>query len=203
MRIRSLIFVAALLCCITGLVYAAGSGRHVVGAFTLKEYVTIYKPDGTREVRRQIYRRASDGSFRIVETDGRKIFHDRGFVNGKGFFTVDYGSRTLWRHPDQKPERRAVPVSAEPFTRDEGFVGTETLFGRTAYHVRTPNGDGGTDSEDWYLPETGFVPVKRIAYKPDGSLERAYEPYSLEFEEPEPAFVRLPDFPAADLAPRK
>lgn len=205
MKKRSLIFVATLLCSAAALAYAGGVSKPAphVGAFTLKKNITIYKKDGTRESRREIYRRASDGSFRIIETDGQTIFMDRGFAQGRGFLTVDYGSKTLWRHPDQVPNRPPVPVDPKPFLTDPNFVGTDTILGRTAYRLRFRNSEGGVDTESWYRPETGGVPVKHFSYRGDGSIERAAEPYSLDFEEPNPTFVRLPDFPAADPAPHR
>jgi hypothetical protein len=176
-----------------------------VGAFTLKKSVVTYGRDGTQEVRREIYRRASDGSFRIVLTDGNRIFMDRGFMQGRGFFHVDYESKTLWRDTTQKPDRGPEPIdSADAYTKYEGYAGTDTILGRTAYHLRVSGRqEGSVDSEDWYFPETGGVPVKSISYREDGSIERTVEPYSLEFGEPDPTLVHLPNFTAADPAPKR
>ena len=199
------IIAAALLVAVTALVYGGVERKSVpnIGAFTLKKSIVLYKRDGTQEVRREIYRRASDGSFRIVETDGKTIFMDRGFVQGKGFFSVDYRSKVLWRDATQKPDRPPMPADPAFFTRDAFFVGTETVLGRTTYHLRIPKQDGGVDVDDWYLPETGHVPVKSITYAEAGRVERTADAYWLDFDEPDPTLVRLPDFPAADRAPGK
>jgi hypothetical protein len=198
---------AALIMAATTLVYAGGTkpAPKYVGAFTLKKNVTLYWPDGTQESRREIYRRSSDGSFRIIETDGKNIFHDRGFMQGRGYFTVDYNAKVLWRHTDQKPDRGPVPVvGPEVYTKSEFYAGTDIVMGRTAYILRVPSPSGGIDTQDWFLPELGnVVAVRTLMYRGDGSLERTKEIYSLEFGEPDPKLVHLPDFPAADPAPKR
>src|SRR3954451_1914777 len=105
-RINALL-IGALVIAAAALVYAGGSKsapKHV-GAFTLKKNVTLYRPDGTQESRREIYRRSSDGSSRIIETDGKVIFRDRGCWQGRGFLHVDYGTKTLLRDTTQSPDR--------------------------------------------------------------------------------------------------
>lgn len=203
---RILPILAALAFGLTALAYAAGAQRPTphVGAFTLKQNVVIYWQDGRQEARRVIYRRASDGSFRMIETDGSKIFLDMGFAQGRGFFHVDYRRKMLWRDTAQKPDRRPEPADPANFERSEFYVGTDTVLGRTAYHMRVPGSrEGSVDKDLWYLPETGGVYVKGVYYKPDGSLERTEEPYFLEFAEPAPALVKLPDFQEADEAATK
>jgi|SRR5215207_6581636 len=199
-RINAL-FIAALVVAAAALVYAGDKKpppKHV-GAFTLKKNITLYWPDGTQESRREIYRRSSDGSFRIIETDGKVIFRDRGFWQGRGFFHVDYGTKRLLRDTSQSPDRGPDPViGPEVYTKDQFYAGTDTVMGRAAYILRVPNSSGGVDVENWFLPELGHVPVRMHFYKGDGSLERADEPYSLEFGEPDPTLMHLPDFPATD-----
>src|SRR5215213_1953490 len=139
MSMRKLMFIAAAALALAAFVftYAApdkSKQRHI-GAFTLKKLITTYKGDGTTEVRRSIYRRASDGSFRIVDTGGKTIFMDRGFSQGHGYFHVDYATKTLWRDTTQKPDRRPMPViGPDIYTKDPLYVGTDTILGRTAYH---------------------------------------------------------------------
>ncbi len=177
-----------------------GKAPHV-GAFTLKRVITRYKPDGTQAVTREIYRRASDGSFRIVETDGQRILLDRGFSQGRGFFRVDYANKTLWRDTTQQPDRGPMPADPAIFTKSEFYVGTDAVLGRTAYHLRVPGRrEGIIDQEHWYFAETGPVPVRGLYYRADGSLEIEAEPYSLDFDEPDPVLVRLPAFKEADAA---
>lgn len=201
---RKLMFItaAALALAAFAFTYAAtnGAGRPNVGPFTLKRLITTYNGDGTTEVERCIYRQASDGSFRIVNTDGKTIFMDRGFSQGRGYFHVDYGSKTLWRDTTQKPDRGPTPVvGPEVYTKDPNYVGTDTIMGYTAYHLRLPGiVEGSVDSDIWILPELGAVSVKEISYRPDGSLSRTEETYSLEFGEPDPQLVRLPGFTAVD-----
>lgn len=204
-RINALLM-GALVMAAAALVYAGGSksAPKNVGAFTLKKNIVIYNKDGTTEARREIYRRSSDGSFRIIETDGKVIFRDRGFWQGRGFLHVDYGKKTLWRNTTQTPDRGPDPVvGPEVYTKDMFYVGTDTLMGRTAYILRVSNDAGGVDVEDWFLPELGHVPVRPLHYKGDGSLERTTEPYSLEFGEPDPTLMRLPDFPVVDHPQKK
>ena len=201
--------IAALLAALGALTYSvvSGAGRPgaVVGAFTLKKTVTLYARDGTTETRREIYRRSSDGSFRIVETNGKVIFRDRGFWQGRGFFHADYGAKTLWRDVTQKPDRGPLRALApDVYTRDSLYVGTDTALGRSAYMLRVLNKAGGVDREDWFLPELGgAVTVRSRMYRTDGSLERTEDAYELDFSEPDPNLVRLPDFPAADPAPER
>lgn len=204
-RINAL-FIAALFIAAAALVYAGGSksAPKNVGAFTLKKNIIIYNKDGTQESRREIYRRSSDGSFRIIETDGKVIFRDRGFWQGRGFLHVDYGTKSLLRDTTQSPDREPDPViGPEVYTKDQFYAGTDTVLGRTAYVVKVPNGVGGVDVEDWFLPELGRVPVRAHYYKGDGSLERTAEPYSLELGEPDSMLMRLPDFPVVDLSRNK
>ena len=204
-RINALL-IGALVMGAAALVYAGGSKlapKHV-GAFTLKKNIVIYNGDGTTETRREIYRRSSDGSFRIIETDGKVIFRDRGFWQGRGFLHVDYGTKTLLRDTTQSPDRGPdLVIGPEVYTKDPFYAGTDTVLGRTAYMVKVPNNAGGVDVEDWFLPELGRVPVMAHYYKGDGSLERTAEPDSLEFGEPDPMLVRLPDFPVADRPQKK
>lgn len=201
---RKLMFATAVVLALAAFAFtyaAPGNSKQPhVGAFTLKKTVTVYKPDGSQEVRRCIYRRASDGSFRIIDTDGKTIFMDRGFSQGRGYFHVDYATKTLWRDTTQTPDRGPDPVAGpDAYTRNPYYVGTDTILGRTAYHLRLPgNVEGSVDSELWYLPELGVVPVKAISYRPDGGIKSTEEAYSLEFGEPDPQFVRLPDFAAVD-----
>lgn len=204
-RINALL-IGALVMCAAALIYAGGSksAPKNVGAFTLKKNIVIYNKDGTTEARREIYRRSSDGSFRIIETDGKVIFRDRGFWQGRGFLHVDYGSKTLWRDTTQTPDRGPDPIiGPEVYTKNMFYAGTDTLMGRTAYILRVPNDAGGVDVEDWFLPELGHVPVRTHYYKGDGSLERTKEPYSLEFGEPDPTLMRPPDFPVVDRPQKK
>jgi hypothetical protein len=191
---------------IAAVTYASPNQDHAmrIGAFTLKKNIFLYRKDGTVETRREIYRRASDGSFRIIETDGRRIFFDRGFSQGRGFYHVDYERKTLWRDTTQKPHRDPDLADPAVFMRDAFYVGTDTLLGRTAYHLRLPGmSEGSVDSDDWYFAETDHVPVKTIFYRADGSIESTAEVYSLEFGEPDPAYVRLPQFQEADQAADK
>jgi hypothetical protein len=117
---------------------------------------------------------------------------------------VDYGAKVLRRHADQKPDRGPDPIiGPEVYTKSEFYAGTDTVMGRTAYIMRVPNSSGGVDSEEWFLPELGRVPVRTYFYKGNGSLERTDETYSLEFGEPDPTLVHLPDFPAPDPAPNR
>jgi hypothetical protein len=204
-RINALL-IGALVVAAAALVYAGDnkSAPNHVGAFTLKKNVTLYWPDGTQESRREIYRRSSDGSFRIIETDGKVIFRDRGFWQGRGFLHVDYGKKTLWRDTTQTPDRGPDPIiSPEVYAKDQFYAGTDTVLGRTAYTVKVPNDAGGVDVENWFLPELGRVPVRSLYYKGDGSLERTTEPYSLEFGEPDPTLMRPPDFPVVDHPQKK
>lgn len=201
---RKLMFIAAAALALAAfaLTYAAPDKpkQSHVGAFTLKQLITTYKGDGSTEVRRSIYRQASDGSFRIIDTDGKTIFMDRGFWQGHGYFHVDYGSKTLWRDTTQKPDRAPLPiVGAEVHARNPYYVGTDTIMGYTTYHLRLPgNTEGSVDSDRWILPELGGVSVKEISYRHDGSIMLTVETYSLEFGEPDPQLVRLPDFTAVD-----
>jgi len=202
MRKQMFIIAAVVALVVIAFTYAApdkSQQRHV-GAFTLKKLITTYKGDGATEIQRSIYRRASDGSFRIINTDGKTIFMDRGFSQGRGYFHVDYGSKTLWRDTTQKPDRGPTPiVGPEVYTKDPNYVGTDTIMGYTAYHLRLPgNAEGSVDSDLWLLPELGGVSVREISYRPDGSLRLTEEAYSLEFAEPDPQLVRLPDFAAVD-----
>ena len=89
-------------------------------------------------------------------------------------------------------------IGPEVYTKSEFYAGTDTLMGRSAYIERLPNKSGGVDSEYWYIPELGVVPVRERVYNADGSLQRTEEPYELEFVEPDPTLVHLPDFPAAN-----
>jgi hypothetical protein len=206
MRKWNTLLIAVLVVIAGALAYAGAAppaAKHV-GAFTLKKDVVIYNGDGTQTQRREIYRRSSDGSFRIIETDGKVIFRDRGFWQGRGYFHVDYDSKTLWRDTTQKPDRGPTPVvGPEVYTKSEFYAGTDTVMGRAAYIERVPSKSGGVDSELWYIPELGLVAVRERFYMADGSLERTEEPYELEFGEPDPKLVHLPDFPAADRAPNR
>ncbi|HYY94054.1 MAG TPA: hypothetical protein VE713_06010 [Pyrinomonadaceae bacterium] len=158
-----LVIAAAAPFAVAALTYAGdpqGKAPHV-GAFTLKRVITRYKPDGTQAVTREIYRRASDGSFRIVETDGQRILLDRGFSQGRGFFRVDYANKTLWRDTTQQPDHGPMPADPAIFTKSEFYVGTDAVLGRTAYHLRVPGRRAGIiDQEHWYFAETGPVPVR-------------------------------------------
>jgi hypothetical protein len=203
---RKIIYIVASVFAVAALTYAgANQGRAPrVGAFTLKKNVSLYRKDGTVETRREIYRRASDGSYRIIETDGRRIFRDQGFSQGHGFYHVDYARKTLWRDPTQKSDRGPDLADPANFTQSEMYVGTDTVFGRTAYHLRVPgNTEGSVRQEDWFFAETGHVPVKTIFYRPDGSIDSTAEVYSLEFGEPNPALVRFPNFQEANRAQTK
>lgn len=201
---RRIVYLLALSFILSGLAYvsvAHNPAAPPVGAFTLRKSIVIYHPDGTQEQRRQIYRRASDGSFRIIDTDGNVIFMDRGFMQGRGFYHVDYKTKTLWRDTTQTPNRVLMPADPAPLMKSEFYVGTDILLGRTAYHHRVPgNREGTIDRDVWFFAETGGVPVKEIYYRADGRIERSSEPYSLEFEEPDPTLIRLPDFKEADAA---
>lgn len=201
---RRLMFIAVAVVALAAVVFTHAAPdnlkqRHV-GAFTLKKVITTYKGDGTTQERRSIYRRASDGSFRIIDTDGKTIFMDRGFSQGRGYFHVDYATKTLWRDTTQRPDRGPMPVvGPEIYIKEQFYVGTDTILGRTAYHLRLPGkAEGSVESDIWFLPELGPVPVKEISYRPDGSLRLTEDAYWLDFDEPDPQLVRLPDFKAVD-----
>jgi hypothetical protein len=168
-----------------------------VSPFTLKRNITRRSLDGERtETRREIYRRASDGSFRLIETDGKTIFRDWGFQQGRGVFYVNYKDRMLVRDASQLAARPTLSYTVEAWTRQQEFVRTEPILGVTAYLMRF---DG---VEEWVAAETGGMPLRTIHYAGDKVTMEA-DAYSLEVGEPPAELVRLPDFPVKDLPAEK
>jgi len=169
--------------------------REVVnpGAFTLKRTLTRTLPNGEVQTRREIYRRSSDGSFRIIETDGNTIFYDRGFQQGRGFYVVNYKDHVLERNSEEAATRESLYYTTDAWSQDPHFIRTEQILGRTAYMIRAFNNDGSISNEDWFAADTGGMPLRSIMYR-GGRPSLVAEPYSLELGEPPAEFVRLPDF---------
>lgn len=200
-RNRGLLVVGALLV-VGGLSAFAGirtaKPGHAGRSFTARYTETYFNEAGEPyDVKKNILRVAADGSFRHITTDGKTIFHDYGFAQGRGFYEVKHGSRLLLRNPTQRRERPAAAVKAEYFTSQEGFAGTEEILGLTAYKILFKNSDGSTAQEVWYAPELGRQALRSRDYK-DGRLTHSVEPVSVDFSEPPAEFVRLPDYPERD-----
>jgi hypothetical protein len=173
-----------------------------VPPYTLRATLTQYPKSGGAVTAKYIYRRSANGDWRSIVTRDGRIFNDFSFFAGRGSLTVDYKSKTIWREPEINPNPPGVNVglNAESLKNEPEYVGTDTILGRTAYHMATKDSAGNPVEEWWYIPELGAVPVKFVTYLSPGRIVETQEPFELVEGEPDPEVMRLPDFPQADRA---